>query len=110
MSQSVELGTTPPDDARRDAVHVAIIPATYQSDADFACAGAGDKVSFQEDGLVQRCFTGQWDGIIDPFLEGFVESGSRIWVLMRPGHDPVEWYGTNFGTINRQGRTMENSE
>lgn len=29
---------------------------------------------------------------------------------VRPGHDPVEWYGTNFGTINRQGRTMEDSE
>lgn len=85
MSQAVELGTAPPDDARRDAIHVAIIPATYQSVAYFACAGAGDKVSFQEDGSVQFCYTDQWDGIIDPFLEGFVESGSRIWVLMRPG-------------------------
>lgn len=85
MSQTVELGATPPDDARRDAIHVAIIPTTYRSDAGFARACAGDRVGFQEDGSVQCCFTGQWDGIIDPFLEGFVESGSRIWVLMRPG-------------------------
>lgn len=82
-SQGVELGQTPPDDAKRDAVHVAIVPATYSSETVFACAG--DRVMFNEDGTVRSCLSDLWDGVIDPFHVGFVKSGQRVWVLMRPG-------------------------
>lgn len=83
-SQGVELGQAPPNDAKRDAVHVAIVPATYACEEGFS-SWAGERVRFLQNGTVQRCDSELWDGVIDPFHEGFVKSGQRIWVVMRPG-------------------------
>lgn len=83
-SQGVELGKTPPDDAKRDAVHVAIVPATWVGKDDIL---PGCTVKFDSDGNAVSGLGEDYDGIVDPFLYqfGLLEPGQRIWVLMRPG-------------------------
>ncbi len=84
QGQGVELGQPPAVDARRDAVHVAIVPAIYQDDEGYS-AIPSSKVKFAEDGSVYNTDASDWEGIIDPFPSSMVKPGQRVWVLMRPG-------------------------
>lgn len=65
-SQGVELGQAPPNDAKRDAVHVAIVPATYACEEGFsswavrqdlarAVSGVPDLDPFHRDDLIPNC-------------------------------------------------------
>lgn len=84
QDQGVELGQPPASDARRDAVHVAIVPANFADD-DGYFGLAGDQVKFKANGDVYLNHEGDWEGIIDPFREGHIAPGNKVWVLMRPG-------------------------
>src|SRR5690606_517238 len=74
------LGETAADDAQRDAVHVAIFPATsdhqlYPGLRVKLVAGAHDKVEPAHDGAI---------GIVDPFLFSAVMPGTRFYVCLMP--------------------------
>jgi len=84
QDQGVELGQPPAADARRDAVHVAIVPAVYK-DLDGYDTLPSSKVKFAEDGSVYDTDAPDWEGIIDPFTPHMVSSGQKVWILMRPG-------------------------
>lgn len=83
-SQGVELGQNPPDDAKRDAVHVAIVPATWVGEFNTL---SGNPVKFNLDGNAVAGVSDDYDGVVDPFLDPYepITHGNKIWVLMRPG-------------------------
>lgn len=65
-------------DARRDAVHVAVMPvvaATYLS--------AGDHVGLQKDGRFGR-LAQEIVGVVDPFLTTAVMPGDKFWLFLLP--------------------------
>ncbi len=77
----VKLGQLAPPEARRDAVHVAVVPCVAGQKLD-----AGDPVTL-EGGLayyvvsVERAL-----GVVDPFLlAGCVDKGARFWLFLKPG-------------------------
>lgn len=84
-SQGVELGQTPPDDAKRDAVHVAIVPAVWAGKYPTL---SGNPVKFDSHGnAVEDSDEDDYEGVVDPFLDAYtpINPGTKIWVLMRPG-------------------------
>lgn len=72
------LGGTPPDDARRDAVHVAVAPV-IAGDLLFP----GDEVGPLSDGTFGKATNPI--GVVDPFLRGPILGGDRFWLLLFPG-------------------------
>lgn len=81
MSDHAQLGTAPPPDATRDAIHVAIVAVTATHDMRPGTAvgrvGAGsDGVSAVVTPLV---------GVVDPFQKNLIRSGDRVWLLVKPG-------------------------
>lgn len=76
---SVKLGRRPDSDAKRDAVHVAIIPATAGHDMN-----PGEEVGFMDGNRVSSSSRYEMVGIVDPFLKGWINEGDRIWVIMKP--------------------------
>ena len=76
MSEA-KLGTSPPKDAQRDAVHVAI----------FACI-AGQTLNpgqhVKIDGGKARAARDDAVGIVDPFLTEPVEGGNPLYVCLYP--------------------------
>lgn len=78
------LGQTPSRDARRDAVHIAVIPvvATHT-------LYPGHHVGINESGCA---YAPNYDyrsdktiGIVDPFLGGGVNKGEQFWLFLYPG-------------------------
>lgn len=80
MEQTTRLGKRPAPDARRDAVHVAILPAI---------AGMklfpGAEVRQLADGRWIRTIGEPSTGIVDPFLKLSVQEDEPFWLLLHPG-------------------------
>ena len=75
------LGEIPGEDARRDAVHIAVAPVV---------AGemllVGERVGLREDGkAVQESEDAKAIGIVDPFLIESIGEGQRFWLFLFPG-------------------------
>lgn len=72
------LGSIIDDTAKRDAIHLAVIPAI---------AGCplrpGNHIEIA-DGIARRTATGEGIGIVDPFLTKAVEAGERFWMVIYP--------------------------
>lgn len=82
MSDSVKFGETPPEDAGRDAVHIAIVPVKAAQ-----ILGPGDHVGLMP-GSTDEVAYPRGDmkaiGIVDPFLSRNIEVGDRVWLLLYP--------------------------
>lgn len=75
------LGKLAPADARRDAIHLAVIPAVALHKL-----SPGDPVGLNPEGMASRmCPDQNIVGIVDPFLDRPVEAGERVWVCLYPG-------------------------
>lgn len=81
MSETTKLGTQPGPEARRDAVHVAIVPMVAGRTME---AGAPVHVF---DGKAWPTLDSNKDtaiGVVDPFCGG-VSNGARFWLCLKPG-------------------------
>jgi hypothetical protein len=78
MNSESKLGSTPPANAARDAVHVAMIPliASETLRPGYHCGTL--------DGVHATMFA-KATGIVDPFLDGSVKEGERFWLCLYPG-------------------------
>jgi len=72
------LGSLPGPDAKRDAVHVAVVPAT----AAYLLL-PGQRVCRLPDG--QFGTAGEPVGIVDPFRDDVVRAGEQFWLCLFPG-------------------------
>jgi hypothetical protein len=71
------LGATPGEDARRDAVHVAVAPMVAAERL-----LPGQHVGLLEDG--RAGVAEELIGIVDPFLTEAVRPGQRFWLFLYP--------------------------
>jgi hypothetical protein len=74
-------------DEKRDAIHIAVLPAILGDDSLYA--GKRVKLRLGEPNVVVSA-TGEHDsiGIVDPFLDGYnnyPKKGDRVWIFMNPG-------------------------
>jgi hypothetical protein len=72
------LGTIIDDRARRDAIHLAVMPVV-----------AGDRLApgtrvCVNNRVARRSIAGFETGIVDPFLTAAVEPGDRFWLILLP--------------------------
>jgi hypothetical protein len=72
------LGKAPGPDARRDAIHVAIVPAVAAHPL-----RPGDHVGRLPDGTFW--VTNEPIGIVDPFRTDLIEAGESFWLCLYPG-------------------------
>src|SRR5262249_45454600 len=72
------LGEAPDEDARRDAVHIAVAPVVAA-----ARLQPGQHVELRQDGRGQP--GDKPVGIVDPFLTDSVLPGERFWLFLYPG-------------------------
>jgi hypothetical protein len=72
------LGALPGDDARRDAVHIAVAPVVAA-----ARLLPGQHVGFLEDGRAGA--SEKPIGVVDPYLSEAVLPGQRFWLFLYPG-------------------------
>lgn len=80
MSEQVvpNVGFTPPENSRRDAIHVAVIPVTASETLD-----PGEPVGLDSDGGF--CWVDDEPiGVVDPFLKGAVMKGEQFWLFLFP--------------------------
>lgn len=74
------LGKLAPLDAKRDAIHIAVVPVV---------AGcnllAGDAVYVDKSLTAHPAGSTNTMGIVDPFLTKSVETGQRFWLFLKPG-------------------------
>ncbi len=73
------LGTILDSTAERDAIHLAVEPVI---------AGMkllpGDRIKLDADGRAIRAYQNDAIGVVDPFLEDFVQEGQRFWLVVLP--------------------------
>jgi len=80
MSEQVNLGGTPGENAERDAIHVAVIPCVAGEDLT-----PGERVWRNSDGEAES-----WQhpdrsiGVVDPFRRDDVGEGERFWLFLLP--------------------------
>lgn len=76
------LGGLPPEDAARDAAHVAICPMIAGEDLQ-----PGDHVGFGMENRRDRVWKSRVNavGVVDPFLTAPVPKGGGFWLLLYPG-------------------------
>lgn len=68
-------------DRRRDAVHVAVVPVTAETELTPGQAvGLTRSNDFEFAGVSENPI-----GIVDPFLTSPVQAGQRFWLLLYPG-------------------------
>jgi hypothetical protein len=78
MNYVPNLGETPAEDSRRDAVHIAVIPIVA---GEMLCPG--DRVCIRDN--CAYLLGGKEVGIVDPFLTvDTVKKGEQFWLLMLP--------------------------
>lgn len=73
------LGSVIDESQKRDAIHLAVIPATANERL-----LPGDHVSYDETGLSERTKVGEGVGIVDPFLIEALRPGDRFWLVVYP--------------------------
>ena len=78
MAES-KLGQLATDEKNRDAVHVAVIPAVLVSDGHPSMA-----VAIFGNYAMAADKDNQAVGIVDPFLRGVIQKGTKVWILMYP--------------------------
>lgn len=71
------LGEMPAEDAKRDAVHIAVAPVVAGVDLE-----PGQRVGLFSDG--QASPMKPHIGIVDPFRIGWIERGTRFWLYLFP--------------------------
>lgn len=74
------LGTIIDDTAKRDAIHLAVIPAIA---AETQTLFPGHHVVVRGE-RAYRVASGEGVGIVDPFLTSRVEPGQRFWLILYP--------------------------
>jgi hypothetical protein len=72
------IGTNPPADAGRDAIHVAVVPVIAAE-----ILAPGQRVSLESDG--RAVVDAEGVGVVDPFLRGYALAGERFWLFLPPG-------------------------
>ena len=72
------LGTIIDASQKRDAIHLAVEPVVAGH-----ALHPGDRITVK-DGVATRAYRETALGIVDPFLEGYVEKGERFWFVMMP--------------------------
>ncbi len=84
MNYVPNLGAIPTEDARRDAVHIAVAPAKASM-----FLNPGDHVGkvrimtdYGEFGLCDEPI-----GVVDPFFKGYIEPGQMFWLFLYPCAD-----------------------
>ena len=77
MNYVPNLGEAPAEDARRDAVHVAVAPVVAAHRL-----SPGQHVGLGEDGRASADAVPV--GVVDPFLRSPVEEGRRFWLFLYP--------------------------
>ena len=81
--ETIQLGhLLPPEERRRDAVHVAIAPVTA---GEYLLPGRRIKLLEGQTDIVVPANDDDALGIIDPFLTHAVEKGQRCWICIPPG-------------------------
>ncbi len=89
--QDVTLGVPPDGQSRRDAIHIAVIPARAKDNLK-----RGDRVMlrYNDETLeeyneciyaVPAVLGENYHGIVDPFAEGPIAEGQTCWIVLRPG-------------------------
>jgi hypothetical protein len=76
----VKLGQLAGPDAKRDAVHVAVVPVVAAK-----TMTAGTPVGINEDGSAIETPRQSSIGVVDPFLTCPVELGESFWLFLKPG-------------------------
>lgn len=84
-AQKTKVGEFINSDVKRDAVHVAVIPAVSTG----GILKRGDKVSVVEvlnngDLLKVSAATEEYVGIVDPYLKQDVGRDDKFWVFLKP--------------------------
>jgi hypothetical protein len=75
------IGTIPPADAGRDAIHVAVVPAVAAK-----ILAPGEPVALTPGGMALPARSeGATVGVVDPFLKTYVKEGERFWLFLPPG-------------------------
>lgn len=74
----VKLGATPPENAERDAIHVAVVPMVAGQTLQ---PGQRVELFTRKTALATR---GVGVGIVDPFRDCAVMCGERFWLLLHP--------------------------
>lgn len=78
---SITLGQPVPEFAKRDAIHVAVVPVVASEDLE-----PGRRVGLIPGTLrAYRPVEEIGIGIVDPFLRSPVVAGQRFWLLLDPG-------------------------
>lgn len=81
-----DLGGPCGDDARRDAIHIAVAPLTLSPDG--GDAEPGDHFYLDENGhaVATMSLNPKAIGVLDPFYRGgSIPAGSRVWGVLYPG-------------------------
>jgi hypothetical protein len=79
MQYVPNLGETPGEDARRDAVHVPVAPVVAGMDLQ-----PGWHVGFGQDGLMYNTDR-DCVGVVDPFIkEMWIPTGTKFWLFLYP--------------------------
>lgn len=80
MQDNPNIGETPLEGAKRDAVNFAVIPAVCGR----LHLAPGSRVKLV-DCLAVPSSIAECIGIVDPFRVGYVSTGQRFWLFMNPG-------------------------
>lgn len=79
MNYVPNLGETPAQDARRDAVHVAVAPVIAGESLK-----PGQHVGMIYGKAISGPVVGGTIGVVDPFLETDIECGQQFWLFLYP--------------------------
>ena len=72
------LGMIITENEKRDAIHLAVEPVIAGHDLQ-----AGDHIKIVE-GMAIKTMPTQGIGIVDPFIDGYVQKGERFWLVVYP--------------------------